>query len=352
MADISLDGGASNAGDIIGGVKELWDKAIDTFTPAGLPGDDTLDQSNYDFTERYFPSNLLADGSFNNHWILFNINVKDNSNFASYFNPEGDFITEYTRTDELSKVDALRTNIDQRWRGAVNNRFGVPQPGEQFSGPNWIFVPRRTRRIVESIALFMPSTVQFSQRNDYEDISLTKFAADTVGGMASLLGGKKAGALVGSAYGAASTITGLAQNPINPRMEVLFSKTPLREFQFDFLFAPTSQQETDNLRKILRDFRFHAAPEVTSVDGGFVEDFIKGLLWIPPSEFDITFYHGAKENLEIPRINTCAITAIDIDYAPSGVYSTFSNGAPVRTRMMLRFRELEVLHKLRVAQGF
>ena len=43
---------------------------------------------------------------------------------------------------------------------------------------------------------------------------------------------------------------------------------------------------------------------------------------------------------------------IEVDYAPQGMYATFSNGYPVACRLSMSFRETEVVHKQRVAQGF
>jgi hypothetical protein len=98
------------------------------------------------------------------------------------------------------------------------------------------------------------------------------------------------------------------------------------------------------MKAIIRTLRFHAAPELDSVTAGFT--------YIPPAEFDITFFNKGVENTAIPRINTCVMDRIEVDYAPTGVYSTFSNGHPVAARLSLGMREIEVVHKRRVLQGF
>jgi hypothetical protein len=112
----------------------------------------------------------------------------------------------------------------------------------------------------------------------------------------------------------------------------------------EILMAPKNEQESITVKNIIDTFRFHAAPELDNI--GPIPIFV------PPAEFDITFYHKGKENTKIPRINTCALEQIEVDYAPTGVYSTFANGHPVAIRLSLAWRELEILHKERVAQGF
>lgn len=199
----------------------------------------------------------------------------------------------------------------------------------------------------------------FTDAHGYDDISLTKFAAAGAGlvlstaatAAGSLFGApgaavaNKGADIIGSA---ASGLAGLAQlggTPINPKVEVLFANTFQREFSFDFLLAPSSPEESQTLQQIIRTLRFHAAPERRA---GFVESFF----WIPPSEFDITFYNRGVENTNIPRINTCVLKQIDVSYAPTGVYSTFSNGHPVQVRMVLRFAETSVVDKLKILEGF
>jgi hypothetical protein len=202
----------------------------------------------------------------------------------------------------------------------------------------------------------MPNTVVFDTNNDYEDVGLTSigtsilqsasgFAAGFVGGVAKSSAAASAVDRISEKIGGAiSTGSKFAQRPINPRIEVLFRNTLQRTFQFDFLFAPSNIEETKAMKQIIKTLRFHAAPEYMNNTGAF--------MYIPPSEFDITFYHRGVENTNIPRINTCACTKINIDMAPQGVYSTFRNGAPVSCRMQVEFRELEVVNKLRVLQGF
>jgi hypothetical protein len=115
---------------------------------------------------------------------------------------------------------------------------------------------------------------------------------------------------------------------------------------FEILMAPRSETESVIMKNIIQTLRFHAAPEIGTFLG------VSGFTFIPPAEFDITFFNKGLENRNIPRINTCVLNRIEVDYAPTGVYSTFRNGHPVAARLSLGFREIEILHKERIDRGF
>ena len=319
--------------------------------PDSLPDDFTLDQNKYDFTRRVFPSDLEQADTYNGHYMVININVQENSRLNS-INGGGNSQTIFTRDrDQLSKTDALRYKIDKNFSVGEGNDV---QTLEQTIGSR----PRFTRRIVESIALYMPnSELTFTDLHHYDDVSLTKFAGSVAGGVAKFVGGLGVGRVLGAAAGSqvggivdslgnlVGNVAQITGSPLNPKIEVIFSNTTQREFTFEFSFAPANEKESIALEQIVRTIRFHAAPELRS---GAIESFF----YIPPSEFDVTFFYRGEENTKLPRLNTCVLTQVDVSYAPSGVYSTFHNGHPVTVRMMLRFRETEVVHKLRVLQGF
>jgi hypothetical protein len=138
----------------------------------------------------------------------------------------------------------------------------------------------------------------------------------------------------------------------NPALEVLYSSPALRSFRFDFMFYPRSEKEAIEVQSILDRLRFHQAPELLGSQnaGG-----LGGFFMVPPSEFDIKFYYNGLENPNIPKISTCALETIDIDYAPNG-FSTYEvptgryatkggTGMPVGIRLSLQFKELEMLTK-------
>jgi hypothetical protein len=307
-----------------------------------VENDDTsLSQPRYNFNYRAFPNDLGMD--YAGHYMVINVNVPVYPGGAD----RGAYANQYeTLRNEFSKVDVLRFG-----RGA--------NPGGGSQRESWA-LPRRTRRIVESIAMYMPgSQLVYNSMNTYEEISLTALggqigagAMSLVGTAAGHLGGKMIGRavdnLVGAVSGTLSTVVGdgsvgsgsiakLAGVPINPRVEVTYSNTLLREFTFEFIMMPRNEDEAKTIHDIIRTLRFHAAPEISNI--GPVPTFI------PPAEFDITFFHRGVENTNIPRINTCVLARIEVDYAPgTGIYSTFRDGHPVATRLQLFFKVVEIVH--------
>lgn len=329
--------------------------------------------SEYDFNYRQFPLDLGAD--YNSHYVVFNINVPVKNGADGQFRTpqlynngdDGLGFTQATDTGGYSKVDQLR--------------FNGGTPSFNLSEGMGAGIPRYTRRITESIALHMPSPLTYTSTNMYEDVSLTSFAAQVgklaISPAAAIIKGHYAKRLSDSqraaAGGAGKILTGagdligtgmqLAGYPINPRMEVLFANTIQRQFAFEFLMAPRNEEESIAMDKIIRTFKFHGAPALSTDEAedsgnGFWSNFGVGIAsklipwYVPPAEFDITFFQGGIENDILPRINTCVLERIEVDFQPQGMYATFSNGYPVACRLSMAFRETEVITKQRVIEGF
>lgn len=289
--------------------------------------DDDIYQSKYKFDYLTFPTDLGMN--YYGHYMLININVPTKG-FSLGGSVSQDYAGDFTnRFEKLSTNDV--STVDQL-------RFGK---GKSFAGGNraGFSIPRQTRRIADSIALFMPNGLNFDSGNTYEPITLAEAAAGIAGGP-----------IGRNIYNSDFIQRGaqLGRNPLNPGIEVVYITTPLRTFNFIFLFAPKSEQESFHLENIIKTIRFHSAPELNSSKTGAYF----GLTWIPPAEFDIQFFNKGVENRHMPRINTCVLDRISLDYNPiGGYYSTFTNGYPVAVQMTLSFTELEPIHKERVIQG-
>jgi hypothetical protein len=298
-------------------------------------GDDLL-QSSYKFNYLVFPNDLGRDDSA--HYMIININVPTSTGGqapAGNFTNRVDFNTQLA-SPERSKVDKLRygNGAGVLGAGAAGNAAGIT-------------IPRFTRRIADSIALFMPTPLIYNTQHAYEDVSLTALGGKLGIGAAGLIPGIGGGLAKGlSAVGSvASGALKISGNPINPAVEILYSTTALRQFTFELLLAPRNVEESYTIENIIKKLRFHAAPEINTLS--------RGLTWIPPADFDITFFRRGVENDHLIRINTCVLQRIEVDFSPtSGIYSTFTNGFPVAVRLSLGFMELEPVHKQRVTQGF
>jgi len=87
---------------------------------------------------------------------------------------------------------------------------------------------------------------------------------------------------------------------------------------------------------IIRSFKYHMHPEFKDTTG---------FLYIYPSEFDIVYYKGTQENLNIHRHTSCVLTEMNVNYTPNGIFSTFANGMPTQINITLTFKELMLLSK-------
>lgn len=208
---------------------------------------------------------------------------------------------------------------------------------------------RPQKRLKAAVALYVPNqlsirygaswgeedTMAFSalsQGADEVGRALTSKDLTAVGGLAQSV--LTSIALDKGPFGASLGIAaGLAANP---KKEQAFKNVDFRTFTFDYQFAPRNKSEARNMLNIIRLFKYHMHPE-------FKDE--TGFLYIYPSEFDIVYYKGAKENLSIHRHTSCVLTEMNINYSPNGVFSTFDDGIPTQINVSMTFRELQLLSK-------
>ena len=234
---------------------------------------------------------------------------------------------------------------------------------------------KTTKRITDSIALYLPGQVTDTTGVTYEDLP-TGLVGKVLGDAAGLVKsynqddfekvGQQAAAglkafvteagrrllataaegLLG-AEGAVQGVNKLFGQADNPFVEVLFSGVNIRTFTYNFEFAPRNEVETDEIQQIIQLFRFHMVPELQSQNGRYLT---------LPSTFDIHYMYKANngnsyENDYYTRLSTCVLKNCDVNYTPTGVKS-FDSGAPTRITMTLAFSETEALTKEKVKQGF
>lgn len=266
------------------------------------------------------------------------------------------------------------------YNNVKNGIIGAVKAGEQaISSLNDITFLRTTKRTVESIALYMPGTMAYTNTQNYNQLqmggepasfygsglslindaidgkinseqlgkNLTPFIAEKLkNAISGVIGQNSASAIFASAFGAVQ----------NPQLELVYTSPALRSFRFDFMFYPSSPIEATEVNNIIQRLKFHQAPEILPGSAGY--------FLVPPSEFDIEFYYNGKINPNIPKISTCVLTSIDMDFAPkgwvayeAGVETTPSwgkTGMPFAIRLSLSFQETEVMTKFNysVANSF
>ena len=138
------------------------------------------------------------------------------------------------------------------------------------------FQPKR-EKIVGNIFLYMPETVNFQYTSQYTDTSVLEMGQKIIRGLGTGRG-KLSGSL-GAGLSAINTATnaiaafgqaGLQKlgYAVNPQLQLLFEGIGFREYQMTFTFTPYSQQETEQVRKIIQMFRQNAAPRIVTEAAG------------------------------------------------------------------------------------
>jgi hypothetical protein len=367
-----------------------------------------LEKNRFTTSDLRFPMDLGTNNAERLHYITFYINVQEKSKYNVTERTEiGPTINTNRLGDAAAGIGQIATEgVGLAGELVAGAGFGAAIGGAvgeisgAIAGPvagvggavvggiaggaigsaivSSIDLSRKTKRVKSTISMYMPDTVNQQVIHEYGEISMTEAlglvgaigqGASAVGtsvseyfkstfgtegarpdlkgaGMGSLaeLAGtvaEKSGMFGGGIKEAILFSAGLAQNP---QVEILYQKTGHREFQFDFKMSPRNRAEAETIKNIIKEFKFHSAPEL--LPGS------QGRFFIPPAEFDIKFFYDGRENLNINRISSCVLVGIDVNYAAAGQWTTFDDGMPVDISMQLRFKELELIHKARVEEGY
>lgn len=214
-------------------------------------------------------------------------------------------------------------------------------------------VTRKASIPVAYIQLYMPDTLQFDTRQDFDTLGVT----DALGsaGVVSNSVDNGGGAEVSAAAASKSQVLGNEKDvtnlylmskgyALNPQLEVLYKNPTNREFRYTFKFTPRNAIESQSVEDLITTLRFHASPEYANSD--------TSRYFIPPSEFRIEHMIGSLPNYHLPRIGQCVLQEVNVNYAASGQYSTFKDGSPIEIQMDLNFKEVNVLTKADIKAGF
>ena len=346
----------------------------------------------------------------NGHYMLFYVNVQNRSKFQ-YTNPEGEDIaaTKQVKTRvwvedggvtsdgtasgafEEKIIDVKGEGIGEkvyyqnRANKSIGNVYGKYKGLKEVSLRSGIRNRQErtgiasnantTTRVSDSVAIYLPPNVQDTTTATYNDMATGMIGyAAAVGGdflkqmgasdysaaaksLLGGLGGIATEAAKKTAAGVIETLTGsegatqlgnrVFGQADNPYMEVFFESMGIREFTYNFTFAPRNTDERDDVQAIIQLFRFHMAPELQGAQSRFLT---------LPSEFDIHYMYQAKdgtnsENDYYNKIATCILTNCAVDYTPGAVKS-FADGSPTQITMALTFKETETLTKNKINEGF
>jgi len=314
-----------------------------------------MKQNPFQYGQVYYPQNVMDLGT--GHYII--IDILETSTIGSD-------IGQYLRkgaAEGLKKLGADGKAATLQ-KGVKTGRSTKLANGEDrisgaSSGINAGFVGDRHTRVSDTIVLYTPPGIKTTYMVNHEgvetgmlgDIAGIKSFTDLGARAGEIMSkiGAEAGAMItslipgaGDLKGALSKVTGRA---FNNNLEMVFKGVPMREFSYNFEFAPKNRVELDSARKIMHLLRFHMHPEL-----GARNDFIV------PSQFQLTFMYLDKRNMYIPRISKCVLKNMDLSHGDDTVFSTFAGdelgAAPVYTKMSLTFAETEIMTKKTIAEGY
>lgn len=347
--------------------------------------------SAYESNTYRFPLDI---GNYNRgHYIVIHINVQEQTNYN--FTTTKDDPTIIANRKNYN-TPSINTSFNRGLQGLsdIGNAINTTSLGQSFSSllsgafntineytgisntiKNYgrIEGARTIKRTTDTIALYMPDTVNFITNQTFAELQMTGLPAAALAAGASAVDAKMSGKdlsdftknmtpFVASYFlNNQNLLGGMGQQMFaasygvvqNPMLDVIYSSPQFRTFNFEFMFYPKSEKEAEELLKVINRLQFHQAPEIKKEYNGF--------FLVPPSEFDIKFYYNGAENPNIQKMSTCVLESINIDYAPNGYTAyevpgqtkpTFGGtGMPVAIRMNLQFKELEVLTKQNFEKG-
>jgi len=345
-------------------------------TPTAVLDSDPLRFGTYQFPKDVFENDQLG------HYMVFYVNEQKRTKF-DYGAPNAIGVDKFD-----NPIFANGTGLISEDRRLDGKRYKTTGRSVSIDGTNLQFSDRNrraktgidskrqtTRRITDSIALYLPPSVRDTTTAQYEDMPtgvMGQFAGRgldfsaamgekdyeaarkqlTEGGEDfAIEAARRSGAAfieaLSGAEGAVQLLNRTLGQADNPFMEVLFSTMGVREFTYNFNFAPRNQDETAEVQQIIQLFRFHMAPELQGANSRYLT---------LPSEFDIHYMFKGKdgqgrENDYFNRITTCVCTNVDVNYTPNGV-RTFEDGSPTQIQMGLTFRETEILTKEKINSGY
>ena len=157
------------------------------------------------------------------------------------------------------------------------------------------------------------------------------------------------------ATGAAGSIAGLSGSHAlavsrgqvyNPNVELLYTSPQLRGFTFEFNFVSKNASESSTVDDIIYEFKKWSSPQNPGENSGVL---------IVPHIWNVV-YSGLSAK-KMAKFKPAALTNVTVqDNANSNTHTTYDDGTPVVTSMVLTFKEVNIItrndHKDARGEGF
>jgi uncharacterized protein YcfJ len=343
-----------------------------------------FDSAKYEAKNHSYPDDLMSNPQYGGNYAIFYINVAVDSKLLT--DPKVQTVSDILPRDrgDLIAQNFSKTGIGAAAGGAAGLAAGggigalvgggsgavkgLAVGGLAGAGAGALLTSdygigslaasatRAQKRLKTAIALHIPNnlTVRYGVNYESEDtagVAMMGAGADEIAKAMSSQGkmsdlSDPAKAMVANIAlskapnaGAVSAAMGLAANP---KKEQVFKGVDFRTFQFEYQFFPRNSKEAKNVLNIVHEFKYHMHPEFKDSNN---------FIYIYPSEFDIFYYAGGKENTNIHRHTSCVLTEMNINYTPNGQFTTFADGMPTQINIQMSFRELALLTKDKIKGG-
>jgi hypothetical protein len=172
---------------------------------------------------------------------------------------------------------------------------------------------------------FLSGVTDFARTGNLQDQVTSFYAAQIVN---SLGGNVDTASLVSRATG----------QVLNPNMELLFTGVNLREFSFDFDFAPRDGNEAQQVKAIINTLKRESSARSTSSGAS------AGLFISAPSVFKLQYKSGGKKHPFLNTFKPMALKGIQVNYTGSGTYAVYGDSTPVHMKMTINLSELNPIY--------
>lgn len=142
-----------------------------------------------------------------------------------------------------------------------------------------------------------------------------------------------------AAAGVASAALG---KTINPYLTAVFEGVGFRDFAFKFKFSPHTESDCQVIDDIVKEFRMAALPDQT----------MKGALFTYPHEVQIEYKFQGRKHPWLKSFRRSVIEYVDVSYGVGNQWTTFRNGFPTLIQLTLKFKEIQLVLRKDVEEGF
>ena len=118
---------------------------------------------------------------------------------------------------------------------------------------------------------------------------------------------------------------------LNPNMELLFKNVTLRTFKFSFKMVARDQNESVQIKAIIRSFKKNMAAKTVKESNLFLDT---------PNIFELQYKKGNLAHPFLHKFKQCVLSDMSVNYTGENVYATYNDGTPITIILNLTFKEI------------